>query len=112
MPYGWTGTEIEVDLSRGKIEKQPGDPKLVENYLGGKGINAKILWDRVPPEIDAFSPDNLLIIGACLLPGYADAHDLNLVCLQFFSKGSRYFVGVFPPEMAGITYLYLVIVYP
>jgi benzoyl-CoA reductase subunit BamB len=33
------------------------------------GTNAKILWDRVPPEVEPFSPDNLLIFSAGLLCG-------------------------------------------
>ncbi len=69
MFYGWAGTNLEIDLTRGNVKKEPLDPKLAENYLGGKGINAKILWDRVPPEVDAFSPDNLLIVGTGVLVG-------------------------------------------
>ncbi|MEJ2156586.1 MAG: aldehyde ferredoxin oxidoreductase C-terminal domain-containing protein, partial [Desulfobacteraceae bacterium] len=45
------------------------DPKDTELYLGGLGTNAKIMWDRVPPEVEAFSPDNLLIFAAGLLCG-------------------------------------------
>jgi len=45
------------------------DPRDTELYLGGLGTNAKILWDRVAPEVDAFSPENLLIFGAGLLVG-------------------------------------------
>jgi len=45
------------------------DPKDTELYLGGLGTNAKILWDRVPPEVEPFSPDNLLIFSAGLLCG-------------------------------------------
>ncbi|MEJ2219793.1 MAG: aldehyde ferredoxin oxidoreductase C-terminal domain-containing protein [Desulfobacterales bacterium] len=33
------------------------------------GTNAKIMWERVPPEVEAFSPENLLIFGAGLLCG-------------------------------------------
>jgi len=69
MSYGWAGTTIEVDLSQGKIEKRQVDPKLVEAYLGGKGTGIKLLWDRVPPEVDALSPDNIFIIGAGTLTG-------------------------------------------
>jgi benzoyl-CoA reductase subunit BamB len=36
---------------------------------GGLGTNAKILWDRVPPEVEPFSPDNLLIFATGLLCG-------------------------------------------
>jgi len=60
---------LEIDLTRGNIERVETDPKLTELYLGGLGTNAKILWDRVPPETDPFSPDNLLIFSTGLLCG-------------------------------------------
>ena len=69
MRYAETGFNLEIDLTRGNIEKVATDPRDTELYLGGLGTNAKILWDRVPPEVDPFSPDNLLIFGAGLLCG-------------------------------------------
>jgi len=69
MRYGWTGINLEVDLSQGSIEKEETDSGLDETYLGGKGTNARILWDRVPPDIEPFSPDNLLIFGTGVLTG-------------------------------------------
>ena len=69
MRYGETGFNLEIDLSRGNIERVENDPGDTELYLGGLGTNAKIMWDRVPPEVDAFSPDNLLIFSAGLLCG-------------------------------------------
>jgi benzoyl-CoA reductase subunit BamB len=69
MRYAETGFNLEIDLSRGSIERVETDPRDTELYLGGLGTNAKILWDRVPPEVEPFSPDNLLIFGAGLLCG-------------------------------------------
>jgi len=69
MRYAETGYNLEIDLTRGNIERVETDPKLTELYLGGLGTNAKILWDRVPPETDPFSPDNLLIFSTGLLCG-------------------------------------------
>ena len=69
MRYAETGFNLEIDLTRGNIERVPTDPKDTELYLGGLGTNAKILWDRVPPEVEAFSPDNPLIFSAGLLCG-------------------------------------------
>ncbi len=69
MRYAETGFNLEVDLTRGNIERVATDPKLTELYLGGLGTNAKILWDRVPPDTDPFSPDNLLIFSTGLLVG-------------------------------------------
>jgi benzoyl-CoA reductase subunit BamB len=69
MRYAETGFNLEVDLTRGNIERVATDPKDTALYLGGLGTNAKILWDRVSPEVDPFSPDNLLIFAAGLLCG-------------------------------------------
>lgn len=69
MRYAETGFVLEVDLTKGSIERVATDPRDTELYLGGLGTNAKLLWDRVPPEVDAFSPANLLIFAAGLLCG-------------------------------------------
>ena len=69
MRYAETGYNLEIDLTRGNIERAETDPKLTELHLGGLGTNAKILWDRVPPETEPFSPDNLLIFSTGLLGG-------------------------------------------
>jgi len=69
MRYAETGFNLEIDLTRGSIERVATDPRLTELHLGGLGTNAKVLWDRVPPETEPFSPDNLLIFGTGLLGG-------------------------------------------
>lgn len=69
MRYAETGFNLEIDLTRGNIERVATDPKDTELYLGGLGTSAKIMWDRVPPELEPFSPDNLLIFSAGLLCG-------------------------------------------
>jgi benzoyl-CoA reductase subunit BamB len=60
---------LEIDLSRGNIERIETDLRETELYLGGLGTNAKLIWDRVPPEVEPFSPDNLLIFSTGLLCG-------------------------------------------
>ncbi|HLE18321.1 MAG TPA: aldehyde ferredoxin oxidoreductase N-terminal domain-containing protein, partial [Syntrophales bacterium] len=69
MRYGETGYNLEIDLSRGSIERAETDPRLTELYLGGQGTAAKLLWDRVPPEAEPFSPENLLIFSSGLFNG-------------------------------------------
>ena len=69
MRYAETGYNLEVDLSTGSIDRMETDPSDTELYLGGLGINCKIMWDRVSPDIDPFSPDNLIIFGPGLLNG-------------------------------------------
>lgn len=69
MPFGWAGVSLNVDLTTGKIEKKVRSSELNDSFLGGKGTNVKLFWDRVPPETSPFSPENLLIFGAGLLTG-------------------------------------------
>jgi aldehyde:ferredoxin oxidoreductase len=84
MRYAETGVNLEIDLSRGSIEKEGTDPKLTELHLGGLGTNAKILWDRVPPEIEPFDSENLLIFAAGLLAG-TPAPGANRTIISTFS---------------------------
>ncbi len=69
MRYAEVGFNLEIDLTRGSIERVGTDPRLTELHLGGLGTNAKLLWDRVPPETEPFSPNNLLIFATGLLVG-------------------------------------------
>ena len=69
MRYAETGYNLEIDLSTGNIERVASDLQDTEMYLGGVGSNYKILWDRVPPEVEPFSPDNVIIFSAGLLGG-------------------------------------------
>ena len=84
MRYAETGYNLEIDLSRGNIERVETDPRLTELHLGGLGTNAKILWDRVPPETEPFSPDNLLIFGTGLL-GATPATGANRTIVSTYS---------------------------
>jgi benzoyl-CoA reductase subunit BamB len=69
MRYAETGFNLEVDLTRGNIERVPTDPELTELHLGGLGTNARMMWDRVGPEVGPFDPENLLVFGTGLLAG-------------------------------------------
>ena len=57
---GYTGRILKVDLSNGSIHHVPTEP-YSDRFLGGRGIGAKIYWDEVSPEINAFDPENRLI---------------------------------------------------
>lgn len=103
MRYAETGFNLEVDLTRGNIERVPTDPRDTELYLGGLGTNAKILWDRVPPEVEPFSPDNLLIFGAGLLCG-TPATGCNRTIVSTISPQTRLMAfsmmgGFWAPEL-------------
>ena len=103
MRYAETGFNLEVDLTRGNIERVPTDPKLTELFLGGQGTAGRILWDRVGPEVEPFSPDNLLIFSTGLLHG-TPVPGANRTTVDSFSPQTNLcshslFGGFFGPEL-------------
>src|SRR3989337_2929041 len=103
MRYAETGFNLEVDLSRGNIERVETDPRLTELHLGGLGTNAKMLWDRLPPETEPFSPDNLLIFGTGLLCGTpaigANRTIVSTISPQIGLMAYSMMGGFFAPEL-------------
>jgi aldehyde:ferredoxin oxidoreductase len=113
MRYAETGYNLEIDLSRGSIEKVKTDPRLMELFLGGQGTAAKILWDMVPPEVEPFSPDNVLIFSTGLLhatpvPG-ANRTAVSTFCPQTNLQGHSGMGGFFGPELKHAGYDKIVI---
>ncbi len=60
---------LHVDLSTEKIWKEEIDQGLIAQYLGGRGVAAKILWDGVQRGVDPMGSDNVLILAAGTLTG-------------------------------------------
>ena len=103
MRYAETGINLEIDLSQGTIERVTTDPGWTRLHLGGQGTAARILWERVAPEVDPFSGDNLLIFSAGLLHGTL-VPGANRTSVDTFSpQTGRYshsvFGGYFGPEL-------------
>jgi aldehyde:ferredoxin oxidoreductase len=58
-----------IDLTTGKIEIEPAPQGDLLKFLGGRGLAAKILYDRVGPDVQPFDPANLLIFSTGPLTG-------------------------------------------
>jgi aldehyde:ferredoxin oxidoreductase len=69
LPWGVHGKILEVDLSSGRIEETPLGPGQIADYIGGRGLGARLLYDRIDPTCDALSPDNVIVIAAAPLIG-------------------------------------------
>lgn len=67
--YGWAGCILRVDLSKGSITKQSLNKELALQFIGGRGINSKMLFDENKAGIDAFDPQNNLLFGTGPLTG-------------------------------------------
>jgi len=67
--FGIAGQMLWVDLTHGKVEKRPVERELLQGYLGGRGVNTKLLWELTEKGIDPLGPDNPLIFGTGTLGG-------------------------------------------
>lgn len=61
-PTGYYKVLLDINLSNGQIRKTPIPVEDIQNFIGGRGLGMKILWDRLPkPGVDALSPENPLM---------------------------------------------------
>lgn len=58
--YGYAGKMLKVNLSTGEFTEFSSEKYLPE-YLGGRGLAARLYWDEITPEADPFGEDNKLI---------------------------------------------------
>ncbi len=58
---GWNGKILEIDLAGLSYKTFPLNMKMAHQFIGGRGLGARLLWDLVGPEVDPLSPENVLI---------------------------------------------------
>ncbi len=64
----YAGNILKVDLSSGKITSEP-TSSYSRAFLGGRGINIKLLYDNISPGVEALAPGNVLVFGVGPLGG-------------------------------------------
>ncbi|MFN2197196.1 MAG: aldehyde ferredoxin oxidoreductase family protein [Anaerolineales bacterium] len=60
MARGYMGELLNIDLTSGSIEVENLDEQLCQDYIGGYGLGAKLLYDRMPAGVDPFGPEAIL----------------------------------------------------
>lgn len=68
MSYLYGGKILKIDLTNQKITKVP-TSLYVKKYIGGRGINARLIYEEVGPGIKPFDPDNVIAFGTGPLTG-------------------------------------------
>ncbi|MCS7386693.1 MAG: aldehyde ferredoxin oxidoreductase [archaeon GB-1867-005] len=90
---GYAGKFLEINLSQEKISEITFEEEVLQQYVGGRGLAAKVLWDRLGSrwdEVDPLSPENLLIIFSGPLTGFYPG---GRVCVSGKSPQSNGIVG-------------------
>ncbi|MCK4794100.1 MAG: aldehyde ferredoxin oxidoreductase, partial [Desulfobacteraceae bacterium] len=60
MSKGYIGKLLSVDLTKGELQEEVLSEELCRDFMGGYGIGARILYERMKPKVDPLGPDNLL----------------------------------------------------
>jgi aldehyde:ferredoxin oxidoreductase len=58
---GYVGKYLKIDLTDDRIKEYSLDLDLARQYIGGKGLGAKILYDNLDSQISPLSPNNILL---------------------------------------------------
>ena len=66
---GYHGRILEIDLTGKTVEHKSLDPQLALDYLGGRGLGARILYDTIDPGCDPLGPGNAIVIASSPLIG-------------------------------------------
>ncbi len=67
--FGWAGCVLRVNLTDQKIYKEDYDESLRTNFIGGRGVNSRLLLNEIKPGIDPLGPENKLIFGTSPVTG-------------------------------------------
>ena len=84
---GFRGLWAFVDLTNRTVRTEPADPAYCRDYVGGRGLQARLLADhleRTGPLSDPLSPRNRIVIGSAAL---------NDTAVPTAGRGSCSFVG-------------------
>ncbi len=66
---GYAGKTLHINLSKGKIKTKELKKEVCKQYLGGRGRDAKVLFDELPVKANPLGKDNILCISTGPITG-------------------------------------------
>lgn len=90
---GYAGKFLEIDLSSGAIEEKKVPDSTLKDYIGGRGLATKILWDTLGSKwesVDPLSSENMLLVFTGPLTGYFPG---TKICVSGKSPQSNGVIG-------------------
>jgi len=93
MANGYAGRFLEVDLASKEFKEVNFSEDLLKQYIGGRALAAKILWDRLGDDwgsVNPLGPENILLFLTGPLTGYYPG---TRICVSGKSPQSNGIVG-------------------
>jgi len=69
--YGYHGKYLRINLKTQEVKVETLDLETAKKFIGGRGLGTKFMMDEVDPKVDAFSPENKLMVVTGPLTGTA-----------------------------------------
>ena len=66
---GYGGSILRVNLTQGKISKEPTPAQMARDFIGGRGFGLYLLFKEVPRYADPLGPENKLFVSSGPLSG-------------------------------------------
>ena len=99
----YCGRILRVDLSKAQIREEPLNEDWTRQFIGGKGLGIRYLYDLVRPETDPFSPENVIILMVGPLTGTIASTMSRMANItkspQTGTMSDSYSGGYFPAEL-------------
>ncbi|MBD3226754.1 MAG: aldehyde ferredoxin oxidoreductase [Candidatus Lokiarchaeota archaeon] len=67
--FGYNGKILWVDLDKMEVKEEEPDTEIYQKYLGGYGLGAYYIYNRIKPDSDPLGPENILGFCPGLLTG-------------------------------------------
>ncbi len=84
--YAWANRILRIDLTTMSVAVHESAP-YVPQYLGARGIAARICWDEYPAPVGAFDPANPLMVLPGALTGSRSPYSGRTVVCAFSPQG-------------------------
>jgi aldehyde:ferredoxin oxidoreductase len=69
LERGYTGRCLRVDVGANRIGEIPVTQEMKDIFIGGKGLDLRLMWDEVTPQTKWDSPENAICISSGPLGG-------------------------------------------
>nr|MDO8061912.1 aldehyde ferredoxin oxidoreductase C-terminal domain-containing protein [Candidatus Freyrarchaeum guaymaensis] len=99
---GYAGRLLRIDLDTWNIKEERVREEVLRDYIGGRGLAAKILWDELGgrwEEVDPLGPENLLLFLTGPLTGFFPGAK---ICVSGKSPQSNGIIGSTVSGEAGV----------
>lgn len=90
---GYAGQFIDIDLSNGTMKTTRFPDRVLQDYVGGRGLATKVLWDRLGQRwetVDPLGPENILLVFTGPFTGFFPG---TKVCVSGKSPQSNGVIG-------------------